>query len=527
MTTPVEREFAVFRRGEQREAQLRDLREGLRLLIDPDTGQPFTDDVLRRATARGGRFWREADAIDLILMGVQKGGEFFAQQTRIDRSGSSWLRQYHSPLWGEPYLPAFGGSGFVNARGLAGTTWLGSTTIPDPFAQVAADTSGLRYQVVLTGTADANGNAQLVLLAIDGGTTTNLAVDSVLKWVSPPPGSEPTVTVVGADFTGGQDAETDADFSKRLAARVRHKPASGNWAHLRSYARAASVSVEDAFVYPAAFHAGSELVVVTQKRGDVRGPLARAPSFGTLQAVTAALVPPASPFVPGRVHVVVLPPQLVPSDMVVRLAQPLGSAAGWTDLEPFPPINGTDAVTVTTVTTTTVFQVTCDGAGLLPQGVAGPLAGVHLMAWNQSISSFERLDVSTVEDIGGGIYRVTLATAPTRALQVGDWISPEMARRDTLASAVSAYFDGLGPGEVIDLENDERGARAYRHPVGSEEYPTRAGQSAISVIGEALGAPVSDAQLASVSVSAPSLPTDPIDGPNLIVAGNFAVYPLT
>jgi len=528
VTTPSEREYNVYRRGENREIILRELREGLRALVDPDTGEPFTEDVLQRATAKGSRFWREAEADDLILLGVQKRDEFFAQQTRIDRAGSAWLRTYHGPLWGEQYLPAFGGSGTVTATGIPGTTWPGSTTIPDlSFAAYARDPAGNRYQVVVAGTADGGGTVELTLVGIDGGTETNIDVGTELRWVNPPPGSTDTAVVVGAKFRGGSDAETDAAFAKRLAARVRHKPGSGNWSHVRSYARALSVSVEDAFVYPCAWHAGSELVAIVQKRGDAVGPNARVPSVSVLNAVRLGLVPPSSPLLPGRVHLVVVPPQVEPSNAVVRLAQPLGSLAGWTDLEPFPPVNGTAAVAITLLTNQTDFRITASGAGLLPQGASSSTA-VHLMVWDVSLSSFVALAVQTVTDLGAGVYRVQLAAPPSgHTLAVGDWISPDMARRAELSAAVTGYFDSLGPGEIIDLASDDRAGRAYRNPVPNEEYPSRAGQSIVTAITESLGSPIGDATLSSISLATPSVPSDPVLGPNLIVCGKFAAYNLT
>jgi hypothetical protein len=526
MPTPAEREYAVFRRGQVREAILQDFRAGLRLLTDPATGLPFTEDTLRRATAHGSRFYREADAIDLVLLGVQKRDEFLAQQIRIDRAGSAFLRSYHAELWGEAFLPAFGGSGTVSAHGTAGTTWQGSTTVPDAFAVTGTDPAGNRYQVLASATADADGDATLTLIAIDGGVATNIAIGTKIKWVNPPPGSDPEATVTDNDFRGGLDAETDADFAARLAARVRHKPASGNWAHFRAFARQASVSVEDAFVYPCAFYAGSVLVAITQKRGSTQGPLARVPSSGVLSAVTGLLVPPGSPVIPGRAHVVVLPVQTEASDLVVHLAQPLGSDAGWADLEPFPPANGASACTLVFLNSQTNFLINTGITGQLPGGVTGPIGDVHLMVWDPETSTFEALNVLTVEDIGAGAYEVVLAQAPAKTLAVGDWFSPDMARRDVLAAGLVAYFDSLGPGEVIDLENDERSVRAYRNPVTSEEYPSRAGQSALTYLADALGSPLSDATLASISLSNPSMPDDPIDGPNLIVAGKFAVYHL-
>ncbi len=520
-----EREYATVRRGETREAYLRDFREGLRQLTDPETHQPFTDDVLRRVTARGSRFYREADATDLILLGVQKKDEFLAQQIRIDRAGSGFLRAYHAPLWGESFLEAFGGSGQVSAHGAAGTVWQGSTLLGDPFA-VSGTEGARRYQVITSATADSSGNATLTLRAIDGGDETNPVVGTAITWTNPPPGSDPTCIVVGADFTGGIDAETDAAFAKRLMDRIRHKPASGNWSHLRAFARAASVSVDDAFVYSCAFYAGSELVALTAKRGATLGPLGRIPSFGTLAAVTAMLVPPGSPIVPGRAHVVVVPVVSQASDVVVTLTQPFDSDAGWADLSPFPPVNGTAAVAITSLVSQVDFTITASGTGLLPQGVAGPLAGVSLMVWNALTSTFESLSVQFVTDNGGSNYRVQLSAPPSKTLAIGDWISPDMLRRATLAAGAGEYFDSLGPGEVINLTTDDRAVRAFRNPQPSEEAPARAGQGILQYLSDALGAPVSDAALASISLSTPSLPTDPVNGPRLLTLGRFAVYSL-
>jgi len=149
--------------------------------------------------------------------------------------------------------------------------------------------------------------------------------------------------------------------------------------------------------------------------------------------------------------------------------------------------------------------------------------------WDESTSTFEDLHVDEVEELSpseSGRYLVSLSQAPTRALTLGDWVSPDMQRRDALAAAVRLYFDSLGPGEVVDLSTDERSSRAYRNPMPNEEAPQRAGYGAITTIAEALGSPISDAELVSFSVSAPPVPADPIDGPNLIVPGNFSVYVL-
>ena len=44
---------------------------------------------------------------------------------------------------------------------------------------------------------------------------------------------------------------------------------------------------------------------------------------------------------------------------------------------------------------------------------------------------------------------------------------------------------------------------------------------------EGLGASLADSALASISDSVPDVPADPIDGPNMLTLGKFAVYDLT
>lgn len=517
----------MFRRGEVREDILRFLRNGLRALVDPTTGEPFTEDTIRRATTAGSRFYVEADAVDLVGQGVQKRDEFLAQQVRIDRAGTAFLKNYHAPQWGEEYLPATGGSGTVDATGLPGTTWIGSTTVPDAFATFATDEAGKRYQVLVSGVADGLGTATLQLIGIDGGDETNIEVGALLRWANAPPGSDPTATVSGSDFSGGGPEETDGDFANRLASRVRHKPGAGNDAQIRALARAASNAVEDAFVYPCALNAGSVLVAVVQKRLTTPGPNARVAGFGVLTAVTGAIVPPGSPTLPAQAFVVVVPDTPEPANVAVQIAQRKGNATGWADLVPFPPINGVAAIAITTLSSQVDFRVTTSGGAQLPQGAAGPLTGVSLMVWDVASSRFEALNVNTVQDLGGGQYRVILIGPPTHTLAVGDWISPSMVRRDVLAEAVEAYFDSLGPGEVLDLTTSTLAVRAFRRPVPGEEHPSRAGQSVVTFIADALGASAADATLASITVTTPSLPSDPVLGPRRVTLGKFAVYELT
>jgi hypothetical protein len=184
-------------------------------------------------------------------------------------------------------------------------------------------------------------------------------------------------------------------------------------------------------------------------------------------------------------------------------------------------------VAITTLTTQQDFRITAQSTGLLPDG-AGSSTDVHLMVWDVPTSSFLAIPVQQVTDMGGSIYRVELsAPLSGHTFAVGDWVSPDMLRRDALSAAVQNYFDGLGPGEVVSLTTDDRAGRAYRNPVPNEQSPARAGQSIVSVIAEALGSSVTDAALVSAAPAVPAVPADPITGPSLLVPGKVAVYPQT
>jgi len=527
MTAPVEREFVVYARGEARELMLATWREALRSKIDPDTGALFTEDTIRLVTQPDSRFYAEADAVDLALMGQGKRAEFLSQQVSHDRASSAFLRNRHAPTWGESYLPGFSSTGTVAATGTPGTSWVGSTTLPDALATFGVDPAGNRYQVYVGGIADANGEATLQLASLDLGLETNIPVGTVIRWSNAPGGSDPTAIVNGVDFSGGQPPENDQDFVDRLGARIRHKPAAGNDAQFRAWAREASVSVEDAFIYPTAFHAGSVLVAVTQKRGNTQGPNARIPSALVLAAVTARLVPPGSDVVPPRVRALVVPPQATSSDALLLLSLLKGTSSGWADVEPFPTSRGAlSSIVITSTTSQTLFSITSGAAGQLPGGVAGPLSGVSLMAWNPATSRFVSLNVNTVTDAGGGVYDVALNSAPNFTIGNGTFISPDTARRDAIAEGVEEYFDSLGPGEVVALATDARSVTAFRRPRPSEEYPQRAGQAIVSFVSDALQAAAADIQLDVISVATPAVPTDPADGPELLVIGGLNVLPL-
>jgi hypothetical protein len=312
-----------------------------------------------------------------------------------------------------------------------------------------------------------------------------------------------------------------AQFAARLLSRIRHKPASGNDAHMRAWARKATNAVEDAFIYACAMHAGTSLVAVTQKRAGVAGPLARIASVGTIQDVRSYLTPPNTPVVPKGPLVLAVGCVSQSCNLTLGMSMPVSRDGGWKDSVPWPEQNG-DWCDVTGVTSQTQFAITrASGSAGLPTGVTAP----SLMLWNESTSTFESLDVQSVTAAGGDVFNVVLNTAPAMTIATGQIVSPDTERRTLIAQTLEDYFDGLGPGEVLDLATDTRAHRAYRFPEPGEEYQQRAGSLVLSDLHDALGGTLSASAVEVIANEAPAVPTSPTTGPTLVVLGKIGIYP--
>ena len=521
-TSALERAFPTFARGTNREDMLRSWRCALRMLTNPDTGLPFSEAEIALATAEHSRWYAEADAIDLVELVQQQRALWLADQVRTDRASMTWLERYHGKLWGQTPLGASGGSGTATAVATVGTVFVGSTILPDPVAAQATAPDGKRYQVLWTVVTPVGGTATLTLKAIDTGTATNLAIGTTLTWsLNKPVGASATATVA-TTFSGGAPAETAAQFGARIDSYRRHKASSGNWAHFRAWAREASSAVEDAFVYCSALHAGSVIVCPMQRRAGALGPLARIASAGTLVDVIHDLVPPASPNVPGMPFVYVLPAADQATSVCLSLAMLRSSAAGWADAVPWPGQLAGVGSTITAVADQQHFTLTIPaGSPALPTGVTAP----QMMVWDLSTSRWEKLLVTSVTALGGNDYAVVLTSAPTLVIAPNMWISPYTARLVSIAGAIEAYFDSLGPGELVNLSTDSRAHRAFRSPQPTEEWPQRFGSGVISYLQDALRGALSDSVLESAT-STPAVPSSPGLGPLYLSLFHCGIYAL-
>jgi len=531
LNTPVDREFAVLPRGFIRDrVVLANFREGLRALVNPETGNPFTDDEIQRATQPRSRWYIGAQAIDDYGQAEQRKALWLADQIRIDRASTKWLEGFHAQLWGEAKLDATGGSGRVNVPGVPGTLVLYSTTLGDPNAYTARDAAGNVYQVTQGGSIPDSGILPVTMEAVSVGAGTNPKVDDLLTWVTRHPNMGAQATVAES-FSGGTDRETDAELAARLAGIIRHRPAGGNDAHVRAWARASSNAIEDGLVYPCAFSSGSALIAILQKRGkNDTSPLGRKPSSGTLANAIGYLTPPLSPVFPERAFVVVTGWQEEYVDLVLRLGLPKGSSSGFSDPRPFPSFHAVTPQVVSRVSDTD-FNISCPGDATLPGQVPGATltgsATPTIMLWERANSRFVSASAISVQDLGGSVYRVLLSGAPAGGVQVGQRVSPAMwssTRAAVVAQSIRDYFDTLGPGELFDVDNDPRGGRCVRFPSAAEERPFRAGALVATRVIEALGGSSADGELASISQTLPTYPTNLMNGPNMLVCGHVGLY---
>jgi len=389
-----------------------------------------------------------------------------------------------------PYRrPAVGASGAVNVDAATlGGTILAGTEIREP-------NTGNRYQATTTGLY-LNG-APCPIVGVDTGTGTNLDVDAVLEWTSPPPGIGPKASVAddgtGEGLTGGRGAETDEELRARIISRRANPPASGNDAAVQDAAESCPyVSVEKAFTYPAANGPGTYNLVFTKRPSSVGGD--RIPS-GIEIALVDGWVRQQFPYDDSLTTI-----QIAPEDVDVVIGVDWRSdVPGWVDAAPFPKyLSGTSAIRVTAVTSSTSFTL---GNVSTSYGSAGTLsAGKTIAFWDEAAQLFRRKKVLSVTGSGPWVVTVdtTLGISDTSyAPIVGQRAMPWSDSLDTLSVPVLEYFDGIGPGQIFASFFDE-GRRQRRSPETPLEWPDRVGNRLIGAVLDV--ATVADAELTEPTV---------------------------
>jgi len=162
----------------------------------------------------------------------------------------------------------YGRRGATAARG-GGATATGSAGVIVATAAQLVDASGTVTLKLRSGFTMPGGGSQAITVdAVTTGEAGNLAVGTVLRWVSPPPGLASTVTLTAA-LSGGYAVESDVNLALRIVRRLQNRPKGGSAADYREWVETAEdgsgalVGVLRAYVYPGREGAGSVTVVPT------------------------------------------------------------------------------------------------------------------------------------------------------------------------------------------------------------------------------------------------------------------------
>lgn len=162
----------------------------------------------------------------------------------------------------------YGRRGATSARG-GGATATGSPGVIVATGAQLVDASGTVTAKVRSGFTMPGGGTQAITVdAVTKGEAGNLAVGTVLRWVSPPAGLATTVTLTTA-LSGGYAVESDVDLALRIVRRLQNRPRGGSCYDYREWAETAEdgsgglVGVLRAYIYPGREGAGSVTVVPT------------------------------------------------------------------------------------------------------------------------------------------------------------------------------------------------------------------------------------------------------------------------
>lgn len=160
----------------------------------------------------------------------------------------------------------YGRRGATAARG-GGATATGSPGVIVATGAQLVDASGTVTAKIRVGFTMPGGGSQAITVdAVTKGEAGNLAVGTLLRWVSPPAGLATTVTLTTA-LSGGYSVESDVDLALRIVRRLQNRPRGGSCYDFREWAESAEdgsgglVGVLRAYVYPGREGAGSVTVV--------------------------------------------------------------------------------------------------------------------------------------------------------------------------------------------------------------------------------------------------------------------------
>lgn len=367
--------------------------------------------------------------------------------------------------------PATGATGYAKiAAASSGGVIVEDDELIDP-------TTSLRFHVLVTALYT-NGQ-QVPIQAIDTGPGGNLAAGSVLTFTNPRPGIGAKAIILadnqGDGLSGGQDADTDAEYLDRIVERQTNPPASGNAAeYIEAVENAPGVPVEKAWVYPAWAGPGTTCVAFTVRPDGSGNRCPNDVQRGQVQANLEALFPGDDSITVATILTNALP-------IAISVSWKKG-VPGWADAVPWPPF-ATDLTGTRPVYAP--VEVARGGPGVAPTAsslraetsvpIPGPQPGQTIALFNLQANAFQRKKIRSVAPASASSWDFQFDLANNASdLFVpvpGQRLSPWSDSLNQLPQALTTYMAGFGPGEQRASFPDP-GTRQKRQPESPTDWPS-------------------------------------------------------
>jgi uncharacterized phage protein gp47/JayE len=200
-----------------------------------------------RATGRQNFLGKIARVVAMALFGLRRTAEAIDKDaTPTDKTSSLGL-----DLWAFIFGVPSNAGGYgrnqatVATGGQAPITGTAGTVVPDGLLLTAAD--GVT-QVKLSGSSVIPATAAN-FVAVTKGSTGNLRSGTLLTWVSPPAGCDPTVALSNG-LVGGIDVESNTSLLARIYARLQKPPKGGAEVDYVTWSLLASGGIARGYPYP-------------------------------------------------------------------------------------------------------------------------------------------------------------------------------------------------------------------------------------------------------------------------------------
>lgn len=392
---------------------------------------------------------KQARSIALALLGLYQSVQDAARDNiPSDETSSARLDEFAALFGLSNGAGSYGRKGATASAGGAGTvTYSGAGPFPYVLAAGTTLTASDGVTIVELTSSLSFGSAGSLTGAFDAvttGTAGNLALGSVLTWVSPPAGLTSSVTLT-TGMSGGTAQESDGDLLTRILDRLQNPPKGGTAADWRAWAEGVT-GVDAAYVYPRRDGTGTVRVVATQAGTGTGRQLA------SVSAITTAIDDVRPVTVEGYT---VSTPYMPSGAALVISARPLltALAATW-DLD-----ESAGPFTVASSTSTTV-TLNANWADITTQLSNGKKPRILLKS-NAGTPAYI-YQLATISSYNSGTFTATISACVAASVgsasasssswavnpSAGDAVYAGSAATQAIADAIIAYVDALGPSKA-------------------------------------------------------------------------------